>query len=460
MISSILISSDNFWTGGRETFIKSYSDLCKQEDINLYLLVDQIANSGISNIFEDHCWLMDKSKQNVELGEWITRGGNFISNTKPDLIWAQHYRTLPAWLLSVQHRLPLVTTIHGPLLGVGRVATVEDAIGVTLALHRGAGVTAVSQEIVDQLIQLDVAASKITLIPNSVSVGNNPCVSESGVPEVGVANSEQQSPAINCVMLTRAQKLEHIRAGVCLFAKLRKRMPTARLTIYSGINSETDAKPTTNKIFSLFQVLAVSRKLGRRWLLKNIKLINALPYISMQPLTAEPEQAIQRADIVFGMGRVVLEAMALERLAVLIGYQTPIGLVTEQNFDAYQTTNFSGREQTPKCVDDIVQGIVIEMGQIKQTGNPPLFLANLAKRVDVRSSWKKTKQCFIAAQVESSFQAANKPVLKLIEEYQRKAIGQDSFLTILLDLMTPEEKSTLKQLLSVEGLLLESELRL
>lgn len=460
MISSILISSDNFWTGGRETFVKSYSDLCKQERINLYLLADQIANSGVSNIFEDHCSLMDKSKQIVELGEWITRGGCFVNNTKPDLIWAQHYRTLPAWLLSVQHRLPLVTTIHGPLLGVGRVATVEDAIGVTLALHRGAGVTAVSQEIVDQLIQLGIAASKITLIPNSVSVGNNPCVSAGGVPEVGVARADQQSSTINCVMLTRAQKLEHIRAGVCLFAKLRKRRPEARLTIYSGINSEIDARVTRNKTFNLFQILAVSRKLGRRWLLKNIKLINVLPYLSMRPLTSEPEEAIQRADIVFGMGRVVLEAMALERLAVLIGYQTPIGLVTEQNFDAYQTTNFSGREQAPKCVDDIVQEIVNKIGQIKQAVNTPLFLANLAKRVDVRSSWKKIKQFFITAQVDSSFRPANKPVLKLIEDYQREAIDQNSFLSILLDLMTPEEKSTLKKLLSAEGLLLESELSL
>ena len=57
--------------------------------------------------------------------------------------------------------------------------------------------------------------------------------------------------------------------------------------------------------------------------------------------------AIKDADVVFGMGRSVLEGMAAGRLGVCLGRWGYGGIITEATIDAIRAFNFSGRNSAP-----------------------------------------------------------------------------------------------------------------
>ena len=64
---------------------------------------------------------------------------------------------------------------------------------------------------------------------------------------------------------------------------------------------------------------------------------------------------IAAADVVLGVGRCVLEAIACGRPALVVGNEKIGGLVTEENFLSLQKANFSGRGASlPTCSENLI----------------------------------------------------------------------------------------------------------
>ena len=86
--------------------------------------------------------------------------------------------------------------------------------------------------------------------------------------------------------------------------------------------------------------------LGRKWLLRHPRVFAALDAVELRELIDDPLREIASADLVFGMGRVLLEAIAAAKLPVMIGYQDPIALISSENIERLGDSNFSGRGES------------------------------------------------------------------------------------------------------------------
>ncbi len=333
----LLVATNNFWLGGRETFIDTWLT-------ELAVPASLIASSVDRDVpgvprFGDvvECGTEPYDRR---LRAWLAQGGELIRRTQPAVIWAHHFELLPAWLLSRVHGVPLLTTFHGPLIGDRRPNELMQALGMTLAIHRGDLLTGVSEEVLDGLRALNPAAAP-RLLPNTVSVGD--------------AADPPRVPPRRFVLLTRRDKLEHIRQAALLFASYARRVSGCSLVIADG-----DLKLHERHRRSIRGAL---RQLGGKWAVgQGFDFLRRLGRMDFIGWTADARAEIRAADAVLGMGRVVLEAIAERRPAVLVGYRDVHGLVTAANFDTFRRTNFSGRGMPPRSRDEIVRELLALRG--------------------------------------------------------------------------------------------------
>jgi glycosyltransferase involved in cell wall biosynthesis len=79
--------------------------------------------------------------------------------------------------------------------------------------------------------------------------------------------------------------------------------------------------------------------------------IRILELIGWGQAAWDVEAWLNRADLVFGLGRSALEAMACERPTLVYDYQGGDGMVTSQTFQALRVRNFSGRVHHARYTD-------------------------------------------------------------------------------------------------------------
>ena len=327
----LLIATNNFWIGGRETYVGTW---LRELGYPASLIASQI-EPGVPEL--------DAFDETVEcagagyeqrFAMWLDRGGEVIRRMRPAVIWAHHFDVLPAWLLSRLHGVPLLTTFHGPLIGAGRPNDLMQALGVTLAIHRGDAVTAVSEESAAAIRTLHPAAG-VRLLPNTVSIADAP--------------EPLTLPPRRFVLLTRRDKLEHIRQAALLFARYARRVAGSTLVVADGEMKFDAARSLRGAL----------RQLGGRWAAaQGVGFLRRLPRIHFIGWTADPRGEIRAADAVLGMGRVVLEALGEGRPAVLVGYEQVHGLVTAANFDPFRLTNFSGRGMPATPHEEVVNELL------------------------------------------------------------------------------------------------------
>ena len=330
--TNILVVSDNFLIGGREAYISTcLRELsCTNDFRGQHALLTSLFDPATPH---GRCFSAVSSvtdPQNID--EWLRKAEQVIAETQVDVIWVHHYAILPALRIALKHRLPLVVTLHGAPLSQGILGE-QDSLGLVLALQAGARLTVVSEEIKDQLTALGVDPLKIMLAPNTVKTGG------------GITSARQGE--LKCILLTRPQKLDHIRAAVSLCAIVNDLEPTS-LTIHVGRVLNDDRAKQISR----------SRLLGRKWLLKNPKALGYLPKVTLYPPVTDVQRAIGQADVVLGMGRVMLEGIAENKLCVLIGYSEVKGILNERSFASYRYSNFSGRGVDSPRVLDVARQIV------------------------------------------------------------------------------------------------------
>lgn len=327
-VDSVLIAINNWWVGGRETYVSTMLDELKWRATLIASLVQKDAPG------------LDRFERVEECGagpygqrwqSWLAR------DVKAPVLWAHHYELLPAWLLSRLHGIPMLTTFHGPLIGDARGNDLMQALGMTLALHRGDGVSGVSEECLDGLRAL---APEVTphLLPNAVAFPAAP-------------PAPPTLPPRRFVMITRRGKLEHIRQAALLFAAYARQVRGCRLVVADGETNMPEKHAGTMR--------AAMRQLGARWALQQgAGFLRSVPKIDFIGWTADSQRHIREADAVLGMGRVVLEGMAEGRIAVLVGYNAVHGVVTPERFETMRRTNFSGRGLARRTHEEVAQELL------------------------------------------------------------------------------------------------------
>ncbi len=124
---------------------------------------------------------------------------------------------------------------------------------------------------------------------------------------------------------------------------------------------------------------------GRRWLARNLWFLKDIDFY---PPTEDARSVIKNADIVVGMGRVVLEALSMGKITVLAGYRDVIGIVSRANFHQYRLTNFSGREIEPTPIQSIVSDT------LDQLSKEHLTPSEIIDHIDISQHWLSYARAF------------------------------------------------------------------
>ena len=130
------------------------------------------------------------------------------------------------------------------------------------------------------------------------------------------------------------EKLTSIRNAIKIFKEYNKKHKESKLTLVGGGEYENEVKK------ELEDIKEYTNFLGARNNVLDIMLDN---------------------DIVIGLDRCILEAIATKRIAVISGYENITEIVTKDNIEVASGENFSGRGLKEKTVNEIVQ----ELEQLK-----------------------------------------------------------------------------------------------
>lgn len=340
---TLLVCCDFFRVGGRETHLRAFVDsrVAGGEEVDLAAR-GVVAGTPEADAFT-RCWDFGIRNGDNWLREWCRQLPEIVDKRRVNMIWAQHFDLLPAWIVARQKRIPMVATFHGPLWNTGRPNTPLQALGMTLAIHRSEGLTCVSQEIGGNLADCEQHAP-VSVIPNAVDLPTSSLKRPSETPR-------------RFLMVTRRDKLEHVRASVDVFCEYSRRVRGCALTLVCA-PTILSLKDAGSKGASRFprKLAEIVELLGAKWCIrKGPSFLPKLRRMNLIHYSNDVAKLISEHDVVFGMGRVTLEGLVAGRLCCLVGYERPCGIVSEENFSRYQRTNFSGRgveTMSPEAVAD------------------------------------------------------------------------------------------------------------
>ncbi len=317
---NILATINQFWRGGRETFLLVLAEALERGGHSVEILAGQMDTSvnlppGWNGLSE------------FPYEEWE----GYRPGKRPGVIWAHHSGLWKAWQLSRVLGAPMHTTFHSPLRA-GEPLCPEEALGITLALHRAEGVSAVSEEVADSIGALHSNGKPIPIFRNAV-----------------VFPYEKPTPPsrTSVLLATRSEKINHIRAGILLFARGWKTMRWERMNLVIAFPPQAGLQASSN--------VSLLRLLGRKWVLKNVgSLFPIWHRLKLRDPCDDLAPHIGDSSVVFGMGRVILEGLARGRAAVLVGYDQPIDVVNRHNFRLLAGSNFSGRRCLARPASEII----------------------------------------------------------------------------------------------------------
>jgi glycosyltransferase involved in cell wall biosynthesis len=237
----------------------------------------------------------------------ILKLSRIIRREKIDLLHVNHGKTLVLGaVLGWLHQLPLVYTIHG----VSRrelPLTLKD-----LLFRRVSRVIAVSEESAAFFkSQVRYPASRIVVSRNAIDFSHFAAV------------ERIRGGSFNVLYMSRLDrdKRKAVEAVMDAVARLFPERPQLRLRILGDGRQYNKIKK---------KACALNRFIGR-------------DVIAIDGWADDPAEYMVKADVVIGVGRCVLEAIALGMPTLVAGNEGIGGLVTDANFHSLQKTNFSGR---------------------------------------------------------------------------------------------------------------------
>jgi len=174
----------------------------------------------------------------------------------------------------------------------------------------------------ENIEKFNISENKFIVLKNSINFD-----------EIKLHSKEQDITTIRKFLLI--SRLSHekqisIKNGIEMFRKYHLKYPDATLTIVGDGNQEEEIKKQIEDISECVNMVG--------------KTNNVLKYI-------------KDCDIVIGLGRCILEAISMKRIAVISGYSEIKDIITPENIENFLRENFSGRDAESVTFDEIVNKI-------------------------------------------------------------------------------------------------------
>lgn len=300
--------------GGAETHVISLAKQLKKRGVEVIVashggkLTEFLESNGIK-----HYTLPLDKKSPMALASSIKGLTAIVKKHKVDIIHT-HAR-IPAWVsqwVSVLTGCPYITTSHG---------IYSTGWGMGLISAWGQKVIAVSEDVKKHLIAgFKVNPDKIFVIPNGIDLEQfDPNIDSSPVEkQLGLKHEDLKIVYISRLMGARGEiALRLIKA----LPQIKDSFPNVKLIVVGeGDKYESIAKMANqyNEKASENSVIVTGARL-------------------------DTPQIMNMADVAVGVGRVALEAMAMEKPVIIAGEAGFMGILKPENFELAKKHNFSGR---------------------------------------------------------------------------------------------------------------------
>ncbi|AEE91813.1 Glycosyl transferase group 1 [Tepidanaerobacter acetatoxydans Re1] len=315
--------------GGAETHVVSLAKQLKKRGVEVIVashggkLTKALETSGIK-----HYTLPLDRKSPLNLIYSVNGLANIVKEHEVNVIHA-HAR-IPAWVsqwVSFMTGCPYITTSHG---------IYSTGWGMGLITTWGRKVIAVSEDVKKHLINgFKVNPDKIFVIPNGIDLERfNPNIDSSQVErQLGLMHEDLKIVYVSRLMGARGEiALRLIEA----LPQIEKTFPNVKLIVVGeGDKYESIARMAAeyNSKTSENNVVVTGARLDT-------------------PLI------MNMADVAVGVGRVALEAMAMEKPVIIAGEAGFMGILNPDNFEIAKKHNFSGRGSDMRTdADNIAKSI-------------------------------------------------------------------------------------------------------
>lgn len=305
--------------GGAETHAISLAQQLKKRGVHVIMashggkLTAELEKSGI-----EHFNLPLDRKSPSSLIYSAMGLSDIVARYKVDIIHA-HAR-IPAWVsqwVTYYTGCPYITTSHG---------IYSTRWGMGFLTTWGRKIIAVSEDVKNHLIHnFKVDAGKICVIPNGIDLERfNPRVDPTAVAqEMGMSLEDYKIVYISRLMGARGEiALRLIEA----LPEVQKDFPSLKLIVV-GEGDKYEAIKTMAEKYN-------GRMKDKKVILTGARLDTPL--------------LMNLAHVAVGVGRVALEAMAMEKPVIIAGEAGFTGILTPENFEQARKHNFSGRGSSQK----------------------------------------------------------------------------------------------------------------
>ena len=311
-----------------------------------------------------------------------------------DLVHAHPFLSfLPAALGAIRAGVPFGATFHGPAdlpfwssyFGGFFVESLTKFV-----LPRAAFVSCVSQELRASL------ATDIGMDASKIQVHLNPINLERFRPAPTAARAADDR---QCLMVSRLDddKYQSCVAALELFVELKRQHTGLRFSVAGSGNREAELK-------------AKAESLG----------LSGIEWLGFR---ADIADLLQSADLVVGMDRVVLEALASKRLTVLSGYEGLVGVIEPDGFEQLRQGNFGGRGAPRASAVEVARQAIDRMPDNLE--NAQVLRQKVSESYDVRrivQLWLQVYEQALGAAVSTVVREESQAALAWLSSVGRESL--------------------------------------
>ena len=382
MEKNILICGENLDDGGVETAIVNDAIALKEKGNKVYILArkgvytEKVEAFGIENI--DFCFEFIN-------GFDFEKSQDVISIIKEKNINEVHIHKfidiptcLPACIIT---NVPYIVHLHEGLKdSYDWVMNTYSMFKYMLEIYfkNAYRIIAITENVKKYNMELfNIPEYKYKVVPNSIDL------------ELFNNEIKSQVPIKNFLLISRLsnEKEKSIKIGIDLFEEYSKKVEGCKLRIAGSGNASEKIKTYVENKES------------------NIELIGRTQNI--------PEE-IEKADIVLGMGRCMLESMASKRICCIIGYENLKPILKKDIIEQAMLENFSGRglkdENTINIINEILS---LDQVTLEKITNRNYEYVN--KKLNI-----KNNVFSIDDKIETNYEDANVLLFKMLGQYQKE----------------------------------------
>lgn len=305
-MKNILIITEKFSLGGLENHIKIFANYWHRKGNRLFLVYVDGDLYPLKNVLIKTLRIDNVDFYDPDFAQTVLKLMNFMKDNSIEVVIIHPLRTFFAGsLAAILLNIPFYLVLHGPYsLGEG-LPYANKIILKELIFRYVQKVFVVSEELKMKFSQ----DNKIIYIPNPINSN---------------INISKNSSNINDKLITFVGRLDQDKAASIFHAK-------ELFTLFSKYNFKIQIVGDGDAFNEV-----------KNWFKQNFNLLQ-VNYLGAITETGELNNIYNKSSIVLGMGRVVLEALVLNKPIILLGYDGPKGFVTINNFKELSVANFSGR---------------------------------------------------------------------------------------------------------------------